>query len=245
MAPELRAEVGRTIEDSQLTALERTAGARLEMVQIWKDLAPARTCLEQEHLRLNWWGMSEHSLLPLGDSQNPESDCPTASPDQLGRLIEITESLATESELLPALDHLVAWAALTVTVHEARHLADRKRDGPQGPPCHGCQSELSVTERSELSAYLSTLAHPALASTARLQACDALAVLPESSPHARALSEIQAQSLDGMCTDSIPDFLSRTKVAMAGLLGRAPSSELPTDFPRRLPVALQPPSFEP
>jgi hypothetical protein len=47
-----------------------------------------------------------------------------------------------------------------------------------------------------------------------------------------------------MCTSPLPDFIRRSRTAMARLLGRSPTGQLPSDFPRRLPVALEPPVFE-
>jgi hypothetical protein len=242
LAPLVRSELRRTVGEEHMPVLIRTAGIRLEMLKVWRDLEAVRSCLGVDSLRLPWSGPTEETLLPLS-STTPEQRkaCSSATPDQLGELLQLTELISAEAQLLPALDHLIAWAAYPVTLHEARHLADRSQDGPEGPPCPGCQTELEAPERSELSAYLSTLTHPSLANTARLQACEALARLPEDSVHARALKEIQSQDLENMCTETLPDFLTLSRTAMARLLGRSPSSQLPSDFPRRLPVALEPP----
>jgi len=242
LAPQVRSELRRTVGDEHMPVLERTAGIRLEMLRIWRELEPVRACQGKQSLRLPWSGPTEETLLPL--SLNTQQGCPLATPDQLGELLQLTDRIASEAQLLPALDRLVAWAAHPVTLHEARHLADRSQDGAEGPPCPGCTTDLDSSERSELSAYLSTLTHPSMANTARLQACVALADLAEDSIHARALREIQDQDLEGMCTEPLPDFVRASQRAMARLLGRSPSSQLPEDFPRRLPVALEPPRPE-
>ena len=242
LAPEIRLELTRSLSVEHLTNLRRTAGIRLEMVEIWNEMEPIRRCRGLEQLRLSWWGVSPESLMPLvNESEEEHQNCPNASPDDLGRLLQLTEDLAMEAELLPALDHILAWTAHPIIVHEARHLADRTTDGSDGPPCPGCSRPLSAAERSELSAYLSTLTHPSLSNLSRLQACEALSSLPTESIHAQALQELQRQGLENMCSEAIPDFINRSQAAMARLLGRSPFTTMSIDFPRRLPVTLGPP----
>ena len=117
-----------------------------------------------------------------------------------------------------------------MVLHEAQHLADRKTGDDQGPLCPRCSPDLDESEQSELSAYMATLAHPALANTARLQACVALDQLPEDSIHAQALGEILRSGLEGMCDQPLADFDRLAVHTQALLFG----THLIRDHPHRL-----------
>ena len=133
LGPAVRSDIQRVVGSEHMTVLSRTAGIRKEMLNIWSDLQPIRDCLELSHLRLPWSGPTKETLSQFkGERTRQPNPCPEIPPKKLGRLLQITDELAKEGQLVPALDHLLAWAARPVVLHEAQHLADRRPSEERG-----------------------------------------------------------------------------------------------------------------
>jgi hypothetical protein len=170
-----------------------------------------------------------------GAERDELKECPSVEFEEADAIREATDTLQTDSAEA-ALEATLAYLSRVITIHEARHHADQKRNegDDRAPTCESCPKAMSAATRAELSAYTASMAWSETPAVALFQACKA----NPSGAHRRALGYYLDQ-LGTLCDQPLPpDLRSRSQKIEESLFGRSDDITLPEDFPERLDIRI-------
>lgn len=203
-------EVRAALPPEHVETLTRTAPVRATALRVAADINARRRCGSPLTMpRVPWRGFAPEGCRVLLDAAEPlgSAPCPRVTTPEALALAEATVTLAGAPRLEAALAALLGHLARSVVVHEARHAADRAAGEPS---CRGCSPRLSPAARSELRAYLASLADPLTGQTALRQVC--LASLDPA--HAAAWREARDALGDDPCAAPPTDLRDRALAAI-------------------------------
>lgn len=236
-APALRAEVARILPDDEMAALVETAEDRYWLLRATDAIHDRHACGSEYWVSgLAWDGLSPFDQAAMRDRAQRTAGSPCPDVTEREALVFAVRSMHVRRQtgVRDALERLVGHMATAVVAHEARHAADLATE-ERGPVCRGCPADLPALAIYEGSAYLTTFAQPAFATTALFQACD----IPEAAQPARAaVVRFLAETLmDGGCNGAPPvDLAHRAQILEAQLFDRADVIEW-RGLPERLSIA--------
>lgn len=230
----LQREVRRALLPEHAEALADTAFVRATVLRVAGEINARRRCGSPLTMpRVPWRGFGPEGCRVLLDAAVPPGVemCPRVTTPEALALAEATVALAGTPHLEAALAALVGHLARSVVVHEARHAADRAAGEP---PCRACPARLNAAARSELRAYLASLADPVTGHAALRQVCHAHL----DDAHAAAWREARGALGGDPCAEPPPDLRARALAAMHARYGAVEEITLDGRFSRavrRLP----------
>lgn len=227
-AAAVRDEARRALPPALFAALTDTAGARAAMLDAARAINARGRCGSSLVMpRVPWRGFDAQGCRTLLDAAEPAGAraCPRVTHDEALAIAEGSVALAGAARLEAALAALVGHVARAVTVHEARHAADRLA-GETG--CAGCPAGVTGAVRDELAAYVASLSDPAVARTALLQAC----VARHDAAHGDAVALLRARLGPSLCAAPPEDLWRRARRLAVALFGRADEVTLDGRFGR-------------
>ncbi|MFT5683258.1 MAG: hypothetical protein ACI8RZ_004189 [Myxococcota bacterium] len=225
-AKPVRGEVAEILGD-QVAPLTRTATHRRTLLAAWEGMQDRYDCMDYRIHRIPWQGLPDHhqALMAQLVARDAELACPAVTAEEHAAFVAYQEAIAAEPGVEAALEGLLAVAARPTALHETRHLADRS----DPPTCTGCDLDPGDSV-NELSAYLTSFAHPEVGHLALYQACRA--TKSGRGRHALAVSIATRHILPRGCANPPPDDLAaRALAAEVSLFGRDQIAQIPADFP--------------
>jgi hypothetical protein len=238
-APFVTAEIEAALPVDTVAVLRGAACARAELQRVARQIEGRAAC--GSHYGINyvpWNGFGPDTVASLREraAATGDSPCPDVTVDEAGDAARYSQELAFVPQLRLQLERLVAWAARSTAIHEARHVAD-DLDERAGKPlrCPDC-GRLPASSLAELSAYLASFADPATGHAALYQACS-LRASATTGPFAPALDAVLPCLLPGGCRGVIPNEVPvRAAPLQQELLGRADAITLGGEFPSSVPA---------
>ncbi|MFO0625476.1 MAG: hypothetical protein U0325_07625 [Polyangiales bacterium] len=230
----LQREVRAALLPEHVDTLTRTAPVRAAALDVAARINARQRCGSPMAMpRVPWRGFAPEGCRVLLDAAVPQGSalCPRVTLPEARTLAEATVTLADTPRLEGALSALVGHLARSVVVHEARHAADRALGEP---PCATCPAHLGAAARSELRAYLTSLADPVTGQSALLQACHA----SHDAAHTAAWREARAAVGGDPCAAPPIDLGARARAALRARYGVVDDVSLDGRFSRavrRLP----------
>jgi hypothetical protein len=227
-------EVRAALPPEHVETLVRTAPLRASALRVAAGINARRRCGSPLTMpRVPWRGFAPEGCRVLLDAAVPPGSamCPRVTTPEALALAEVTVTLAGTARLEAALSALVGHLARSVVVHESRHAADRAGGEPA---CLVCSPRLSAAARSELRAYLASLADPVSGQAALLQVCRASL----DPAHASAWREARGALGDDPCAAPPTDLRDRALAAIRARYGAVDEISLDGRFSRavrRLP----------
>jgi hypothetical protein len=229
IAPRVRTEIQALLSPADFSALQRTAGPRLQFMQQVDQIQSRIECGGGfEFLTIPLRGYSDEMLLQWRENDaEPDNgrSCPGLTFSELDAMREASAALRGVPGVRQAAYALVAAVGRGVAIHEVQHSYDLHVD----IACNGCgiSAESILTEAS---AYAASFADPAIGWTTLYLSCVELEEI--SGQHGFAVYAV----LDAMnfpeCEGTLPENLSETVQAMRmQWWGRAPQPTLPADYP--------------
>lgn len=227
-------ELRAALPPEHVETLTDTAAVRATALRVAGEINARRRCGSPLTMpRVPWRGFGPEGCRVLLDAAVPPGSelCPRVTTPEALALAEATVTLAGTPRLEAALSALVGHLARSVVVHEARHAADRAAGEPR---CVSCPDRLNAAARSELRAYLASLADPVTGHTALRQVCHA----GLDAAHAAAWREARGALGGDPCAEPPPDLRERALAAMRARYGAVEEISLDGRFSRavrRLP----------
>lgn len=153
----LDADLSARVPAEVVDPLARSAGARRALIRFRASTGARIACgggLAMDRIPLR--GFRDADLSEFRAVAVPESvgGCPAVTDEELDSARAASESLRSTPGLRDATETLIALAATSTALHEARHVEDA-RLGEGGRPCPGCVV-IDAGARTELSAYVAS-----------------------------------------------------------------------------------------
>lgn len=224
----IQRELRAALLPEHVETLARTAPVRATAMRAAREINRRRRCGSPLVMpRVPWRGFGPDGCRVLLDAAVPPGAelCPRVTTVEALELAESTVTLANTPRLEAALAALVGHLARSVVVHEARHAADRVAGEPA---CRTCPAGMSAAARSELRAYLASLADPATGQAALRQVCHASL----DAAHAAAWTEARVALGGDPCAEPPRDLRARALAATQARFGSVEAITLDGRFSR-------------
>jgi len=232
-ASAIRREARAGLPTGALEVLRRSAAARLEIVAAAEAIRARSSCSNFVVSRIPWHGFSERDLDGIRRAVDDVSDCPAVKSSEVEALVRGSRALAGVEGLRTAIEALLAWSTRTITLHEARHIADAEEAGglDERLDCRICKDRDGASVTGEVSAYVASIAWSQSPTTALFQACDAVA--DQGGSHRRALDLI-LDAAQASCAAPQPEIAAAMQELEHRAFERRAPITLPTDYPTTL-----------
>jgi hypothetical protein len=233
------AEIDAALPAETVAVLRGVACARAKLQRVARQIEERAACGSAYGINyVPWNGFGPDTVASLREraAATGHSLCPEVTADEADDAARYSQELAFVPRLRVQLERLVAWAARSTAIHEARHVAD-DLDEQAGKPlrCASC-GRLPASSLAELSAYLASFADPATGYAALYQSCS-LRASASAGPFAPALDAVLPRLLPGGCNGVIPDDAPASAATLEQeLLGRNDAIALGGEFPSVVPA---------
>jgi len=218
--------------------LVATARWQASVVDAFAGMQERSGCSGMWWRKMPWHGYDQDTLSQLADRVEG-GPCAGVHPSEFTAIREASETYPARPQLERALEHLVAWAARPVVVHELRHVADEIARGDDDDPrkCGICAVTDPDAVRAEVSAYVAQLAWSAAPAVALHQMCVSTEGDPdEATIHGRA-SAVVLSGLQWSCREGVPDDLAaRAQRIESEAFEHADAITLDASFPSQLAI---------
>lgn len=229
IAPRVRAEIEALLSPEDFAALQRTASARLQLMQQVDQIQSRIECGGGfEFLTIPLRGYSDEILLQWRENDaEPDNgrSCPRLTFSEVDAMRDAGTALRGVPGVRQAAYALIAAVGRGVAIHEVQHSYDSHMD----LTCNECGiSAESIL--SEASAYAASFADPVIGWTTLYLSCIYLEEV--SAQHGFAIYALLDAIDFPECEGTLPENLSETVQAVRmAWWGRAPQPTLPADYP--------------